>query len=163
VIRTRSARTLVAAAATAAVTVACSPTAEPSAGRASPTSAHEDRPQESLEPLLEQALPGVSGKTFTSAIVAFPPDARAVPHRHGDAFVYAYVLDGSVRSRLAGEAAQIYHRGDDWVEQPGADHLLTENTSSSEPARLLVVFVSETGAPLKVDDSRHEASDHGSG
>ena len=77
--------------------------------------------------------------------------------------MYAYVLDGSVRSRLAGEAARTYHQGDDWVEQPGADHLLTENTSGSEPARLLVVFVSDTGAPLKVDDPPHEASDHGSG
>jgi hypothetical protein len=30
------------------------------------------------------------GKTFTSAIVTFPPATRAVPHRRGDASVYAY-------------------------------------------------------------------------
>ena len=28
----------------------------------------------------------------------FPPAARAVPHRHGDAFVYASVLEGGLRS-----------------------------------------------------------------
>ena len=64
-----------------------------------PASQH---PSETLSPLLKQPLPNVMGKTFTSVIVYFPPDARAVPHRHGSAFVYAYVLEGSVRSRLAG-------------------------------------------------------------
>lgn len=31
---------------------------------------------ETLSPLLQQALPNVAGKTFTSAIVTFPPGAR---------------------------------------------------------------------------------------
>jgi quercetin dioxygenase-like cupin family protein len=110
------------------------------------------RPTEILSPLLETALPNVEGRTFTSAIVDFPPAARAAPHRHGQAFVYAYVLDGTVASQIEGEPVQTYHRGDDWVEQPGAHHLLTENTSSTEPARLLVVFVSNTGDEVKVDD-----------
>jgi len=45
-----------------------------------------------------------------------------------------------------------YHQGDNWVEPPGAHHLLTENTSPTERARLLVVFVSNTGDKLKIDD-----------
>jgi quercetin dioxygenase-like cupin family protein len=109
-------------------------------------------PTEVLSPLLREALPGVAGKTFTSAIVDFPPAARAVPHRHGDAFVYAYVLDGTLRSKLAGQPARTYRQGQDWVEQPGAHHLLTENVSTTAPARLLVIFVSTTGDELKVDD-----------
>ncbi|MGQ5637704.1 MULTISPECIES: cupin domain-containing protein [unclassified Streptomyces] len=110
------------------------------------------RPTETLKPLLQQVLPNVKGKTFTSAIVDFPPYARAVPHRHGPAFVYAYVLQGTVRSRLAGKPVHTYHQGDNWVEPPGAHHVLTENTSRTERAKLLVVFVSDTGARLKVDD-----------
>lgn len=109
-------------------------------------------PQETLTPLLQQALPNVAGKTFTSAIVTFPPSARATTHRHGDAFVYAYVLEGTVRSELQGEPARVYHQGDNWSEPPGAHHLATENTSSTDPAKLLVVFVATTGSPLKVDD-----------
>ena len=77
-----------------------------------------------------------------------------MPHRHGSAFVYAYVLQGTVRSRLAGEPVRTYHQGQNWFEQPGAHHLLTENASRTEPARLLVVFVADTGAKLKVDDPR---------
>jgi quercetin dioxygenase-like cupin family protein len=105
-----------------------------------------------LAPLFEQVLPNAPGKTFTSAIVTFPPAARAVPHRHGDAFVYAYVLDGAVSSQLEGAPAHVYHRGENWSELPGAHHVATENTSSTEPAKLLVIFIGTTGDELKVDD-----------
>jgi quercetin dioxygenase-like cupin family protein len=103
-------------------------------------------------PVFTQPLPNVKGKTFTSVIVYFPPDARAAPHRHGSAFVYAYVLEGTVRSQLAGEPVRTYHQGQNWVEQPGSHHLLTENTSPTRPAKLLVVFISNTGAKLKIND-----------
>lgn len=109
-------------------------------------------PSETLNPLLEQALPNVPGKTFTSAIVDFPPGARAVPHRHGEAFVYAYVLEGSVRSELGDAPAKTYGTGENWVEEPGAHHVLTENPSQTDRAKLLVVFISNTGDNLKVDD-----------
>ena len=103
-------------------------------------------------PVFTQPLPNVKGKTFTSVIVYFPPDARAAPHRHGSAFVYAYVLEGTVRSQLAGEPVRTYHQGQNWVEQPGAHHVLTENTSPTKPAKLLVIFISDTGAKLKIND-----------
>jgi quercetin dioxygenase-like cupin family protein len=126
---------------------------EPSAHAATPTATvASEAPAETLTPLLQQALPNVQGKTFTSAIVDFPPGAHAVPHRHGEAFLYAYVLEGTVRSQLDGEPMRTYHQGENWVEQPGAHHVLTENTSPTEPAKLLVVFVSNTGDKLKVDD-----------
>jgi quercetin dioxygenase-like cupin family protein len=139
---------LLIAALTAAV-VGCAPGAGPQAGIAA---AQPAPPTETLAPLFEEALPNVPGKTFTSAIVTFPPAARAVPHRHGDAFVYAYVLEGSVSSQLEGGPAQVYHQGENWSEQPGAHHLATENTSTTESAKLLVVFIATTGAQLKVDD-----------
>lgn len=109
-------------------------------------------PSETLSPLVQTALPNVEGKTFTSSIVAFPPGARAASHRHGDAFVYAYVLEGTVASKLEGAPRHTYEQGENWIEQPGAHHVLTENTSRTEPAKLLVVFISDTGAKLKVDD-----------
>jgi len=110
------------------------------------------RPSETLSPLYKQPLPNARGKTFTSAIVYFPPNARAAPHRHGSAFVYAYVLEGTVRSQLAGEPVRTYHQGQNWSEPPGAHHLLTENISRTKPAKLLVIFISNTGAKLKIND-----------
>lgn len=137
---------------------ACSTSDQPAhakattAAAASPAAMSSTPATETLKPLLQQALPNVKGKTFTSAIVDFPPDARALPHRHGQAFVYAYVLEGTVRSQLEGKPVRTYHQGENWVEPPGAHHVLTENTSPTERARLLVVFVSNTGETLKADD-----------
>jgi quercetin dioxygenase-like cupin family protein len=135
-----------------ATAAACAPAPERATGPAPAAATVSKPPSETLTPLLQQALPNVTGKTFTSAVVDFPPAARAVPHRHGEAFIYAYVLDGDVRSQIDGEPMRTYHQGENWVEQPGAHHVLTENVSQTEPAKLLVVFVSNTGDELKVDD-----------
>lgn len=133
-------------------TVACAPAAERAIEQVPVAATTSQPPSETVSPLVEQALPNVKGKTFTSEIVSFPPAARAKPHRHGTAFVYAYVLEGTVRSQLGGEPVRTYRQGENWVEQPGAHHVLTENTSRTRPAKLLVVFVSDTGDKLKVDD-----------
>jgi quercetin dioxygenase-like cupin family protein len=138
----------------AAAVVGCAPATERPTTPATAAVASE-HPSETLTPLIHQALPNIQGKTFTSATVTFPPGARAVPHRHGNAFVYAYVLEGAVRSQLEGEPMRTYHQGENWSEQPGAHHVATENASNTEPAKLLVVFVSTTGDQLKTDDPHH--------
>lgn len=103
--------------------------------------------------LLGQALPNVQGKTFTSSIVDFPPGVGSAPHRHGQAFVFAYVLKGAVVSKVDNQPEITYHQGQNWVEQPGAHHVVAKNPSKTEPAKLLVVYVSTTGDPLLVNDS----------
>ncbi|WP_326835224.1 cupin domain-containing protein [Amycolatopsis rhabdoformis] len=107
-------------------------------------------PQVSI--LLQHALPNVEGKTFTSQIVAFPPGSAAPSHRHGQAFVYAYVLEGDVRSQVDDQAVTTYHQGQTWFEQPGAHHVVAANASTTKPAKLLVVYVSTTGDPLQAND-----------
>ncbi|PZG13746.1 cupin domain-containing protein [Nonomuraea aridisoli] len=144
--------------AAAMAATACAPAAErapdvaPVAAVATPPPADRTPPSDKLTIQYEQALPNVKGKTFTSAIVDFPPGGRAAPHRHSTAFVYAYVLEGTVRSKLDDEPVRTYRQGEDWVEKPGAHHVLAENTSKTEPAQLLVIFVSDTGQELKIDD-----------
>jgi quercetin dioxygenase-like cupin family protein len=156
-IRLRVAGGLLAAGMVAAA-AACAPAAERTTDKAHgpvemPVAATvSPPPHETLSPLIEQRLPNVKNKTFTSAIVYFPPGSRAVPHRHGKAFVYAYVLEGSLRSRIGGEPVRGFHQGQSWVEPPGAHHVLTENISRTRPARLLVIFISNTGDKIKVDD-----------
>ncbi|MFF4214459.1 cupin domain-containing protein [Streptomyces sp. NPDC001796] len=152
-IRTRIAAGLLAAATLTAAT-ACSASDQPAHAKAQMTVAASTAPSETFTPLLQQPLPNLKGKTFTSAIVAFPPRASALPHRHGQAFVYAYVLEGTVRSKLDDKPVTTYHQGENWVEQPGAHHVLTENVSRTKPAKLLVVFVADTGAKLKVEDPK---------
>ncbi|MEO7336260.1 MAG: cupin domain-containing protein [Caldimonas sp.] len=118
------------------------------------TSSHAHGPtEETVKPRLQQALPNVPGKQFTAVTVEFAPGAAAKPHRHGEAFVYAYVLAGTVRSQLEGEPAQDYRTGQSWHEPPGAHHTITRNLSRKRPARLLVVFIATPGDPLKVPDA----------
>jgi quercetin dioxygenase-like cupin family protein len=110
-------------------------------------------PGESITPKRQQPIPNIPGKTFTSVIVNFPPGAKADSHRHGEAFVYAYVLSGKIRSQLDDEPAKIYQTGEDWFEPPGVLHRVTENVSKSKPAKLLAIFVADTGAPLKTPET----------
>jgi quercetin dioxygenase-like cupin family protein len=111
--------------------------------------AAERQPSETVAPQFQAAIPNVPGKTFTSVIVNFPPGAKSATHRHGEAFVYAYVLSGTIRSQLGNDPAKVYRAGEDWSEPPGALHRVTENMSTSNPAKLLAIFVANTGDPLK--------------
>jgi quercetin dioxygenase-like cupin family protein len=104
-------------------------------------------------PLFQRALPNVADKMFTSVVIEFPPSAGTAPHRHGAAFVWAYVLAGNIRIKLDGEPTRICREGDSWFEAPNTHHLLAENSSTTEPAKVLAVFISNPGDPLKVDDA----------
>lgn len=64
------------------------------------------------------------------------------------------VLEGSLRSQLDDGPIRTYQTGQSWSEAPGAHHVLTENVSTTEPAKLLVIFVANTGEPLKTDDPK---------
>lgn len=114
-------------------------------------------PAESIAPLLRDDMPGLPGKQLTAVTVSFPPGAQAVPHRHGGAFLYAYVLEGTIRSQIEGQPARIFATGESWTEKPGDHHTLTQNASPTAPARLLVVFVANAGEPLKTDDPEEPA------
>lgn len=113
-------------------------------------------PAETLRPLVQEALPDVPGYRLTAVEVSFPPGAKAVPHRHGKAFLFVHVLAGSVRSQIEGEPVRTFRTGESWTEKPGDHHVLTENASAGEVAKLLVVFIAPEGNALKVDDSHIE-------
>ena len=113
---------------------------------------------ERIKPVFQHDLPNAAGKALTVVEVEFAAGTKADAHRHGQAFVYAYVLSGTIRSQLAGEPARTYRTGESWFEPPGARHVLTENPSRTAPARLLVAFIANIGAPLKTPDVAKEST-----
>lgn len=115
---------------------------------------------EDVKPLFQSALPNTGPRNLNAVRVDFAPGTAAQPHRHGNAFVYAYVLSGTVESQLEGKPARIYKAGESWAEEPGAHHTVTRNVSASEPASLLVIFISEPGAALKTNDAPLPNPDH---
>jgi len=105
------------------------------------------RPLPVAQPVSSDALPHVQGKRITTMVVEFPPNGFSPPHHHGGS-VTVYVLSGVIRSQLQGQPPMIYRAGESFFEPPGAVHLLAENMSATEPARILAVFVADEGATL---------------
>jgi quercetin dioxygenase-like cupin family protein len=89
-----------------------------------------------------QPIPNVPGKRLVSIVVDYPPGTSSVPHRHaGSAFIYAYVVSGSIRSQVDDEPVRVYKTGEFWFENPGAHHRVSANGSDTESSRLLAVFI----------------------
>lgn len=98
---------------------------------------------ETVTPAFAEAIANVPGKKMTALVVDYAPGGKSSPHRHGQAFVVAYVLSGSIRSGVDGGEPHVFHAGEHWVEKPGAHHTVSENASDTEPARLLAIFVAD--------------------
>jgi quercetin dioxygenase-like cupin family protein len=105
-------------------------------------STHGTSLSETVTVAADEAIPNVPGKRLVSLIVDYAPGASSAAHRHASsAFIYAYVLSGEIRSQVDGEPARVYRAGEAWFESPGAHHKVSANNSSTEPARLLAVFI----------------------
>ena len=99
-----------------------------------------------VTPNFEQAIPNIPGKTLTALIVDYAPGAASVPHIHSKTgFVYAFVISGEIESKVNDEPVRLYKAGESWSEPPGATHSISRNASATKPARLLAVFVADTG------------------
>ena len=107
-----------------------------------------------ITPRFEHAIPNLPGKSLVAIEVSFAPGEASHPHHHaGSAFIYAYVLSGTIRSQVEGEPARDYHAGDSWYESPGAHHVQSRNLSATQPAKLLAVFVVDSDdKPLTTPD-----------
>lgn len=93
----------------------------------------------------EHALPNVPGKSIKGVLVEYEPGGVDAAHTHPDsAFIYATVLDGAIRSQVNEGPVKTYRAGESFSEYPGDRHGVSENASTTEPARLLAVFVVDT-------------------
>src|SRR5690242_4247825 len=98
--------------------------------------------REQVKVVFEHALPNVDGKRMVAVTVNYPPGAKSLAHRHApSAFIYAYVLSGTIRSQVGDGPAKVYHAGEGFYETPRSHHGISENASEKEPASLLAVFV----------------------
>jgi quercetin dioxygenase-like cupin family protein len=102
-----------------------------------------DNPREIISPAFKTAIANAKGKTMTGLFVDYKPGGVTPPHRHANAFVVAYVLSGSVRSKVDDGEVKTFHEGESWTEDPGAHHRVSENASKTEPAKVLVIFVAD--------------------
>jgi quercetin dioxygenase-like cupin family protein len=112
---------------------------------AGPASARDD-PSTTVATTFDQAIPNIPGKSLIAVEVDYAPGATSPPHTHAkSAFIFAYVLSGAIESKVNDGETRIYKAGESWSEAPGARHQVSRNASMTEPAKLLAVFVVDTG------------------
>lgn len=113
------------------------------------TYAHDSQAQR-VAPNFEAAIPNIPGKSLVAVEVNYAPGAASPAHTHArSAFIYAYVVSGAVESKVNDGETRIYRAGESWSEPPGATHSISRNASTTEPAKLLAIFVVDTNdAPL---------------
>jgi quercetin dioxygenase-like cupin family protein len=101
-----------------------------------------DTAGDSVKPNFSHAIPNIPGKSLVAVEVSYAPGGASSPHHHAhSAFIYAYVVSGSIVSQVKGQPAHTYNAGESFYEVPGAHHLVSRNASETEPAKLLAVFV----------------------
>ncbi|MBA2961865.1 MULTISPECIES: cupin domain-containing protein [Ramlibacter] len=101
---------------------------------------------ERVTPALQQSIPNIPGKSLVAVVVDYAPGAASPPHAHAkSAFIYAYVVSGAIESQVNDGPTQLLRAGDSFHEPPGATHRVSRNASRTEPAKLLAVFVVDTG------------------
>lgn len=102
-------------------------------------------PVSKVTQIFDRTLPNVPGKSLRAVLVEYGPGAASPSHRHpASAFIYATVLEGEIRSKVNDDPERVYKAGEAWTEQPGDHHQVSANASTTEPAKLLAIFVVDT-------------------
>lgn len=101
-----------------------------------------DAPRSTATTQFTQDIPNIPGKKFLQLVVSYPPGGKSPSHRHAkSAFIYAYVIEGQIRSAVDDGAPKVFNVGEGWHENPGAHHRVSENASATAPAKMMVVMV----------------------
>ncbi len=102
----------------------------------------------------DHELPNVPGKSMRGVVVEYAPGGTSPAHTHpNSAFIYATVLEGAIRSQVNDGPVVTYRAGESFSEYPGDFHAVSKNASATEPARLLAVFVVDTGETVLTIDA----------
>ncbi len=100
---------------------------------------------DNIREVFNRPISNIPGKSMIAIQVDYAPGEKTPPHYHEkSSFIMAYVVKGAIRSQVEGEPVRVYQAGETWFENPGAHHVISENASETESARLLAVFVADT-------------------
>lgn len=89
---------------------------------------------DTVKTIFSHPISNVPGKSLVAVEVSYRPGGGSAPHRHS-----------AFASQVQGQPERIYRAGESWYETPGAHHLIGRNASNTETAKLLAVFIADTG------------------
>ena len=99
--------------------------------------------------VLSKDLIDIPGKEGLMLTVEYPPGGSDPIHRH-NAHAFVYVLEGSIVMQVRGGKETILTPGQTFYEGPDDVHIVGRNARQTKPAKFLVFFVKDKGAPVLV-------------
>jgi quercetin dioxygenase-like cupin family protein len=118
-----------------------------------PKEAPKEEPKEAkVTPLFSKDLTDLPGKEGLMLIVEYPPGSTDPIHRH-NAHGFIYVLEGSIVMQVRGGKETIVTPGQTFYEGPNDVHVVGRNASQTKPAKFVVFWVKDKGAPIVVPAS----------
>ena len=99
--------------------------------------------------LMSKDLTNIPGKEGLMIIVDYPPGSTDPIHRH-NAHAFIYVLEGSIVMQVKGGKETTLTPGQTFYEGPDDVHVVGRNASKTKPAKFVVFFVKNKGAPVLV-------------
>jgi quercetin dioxygenase-like cupin family protein len=99
--------------------------------------------------VMSKDLPNIPGKEGLILIIEYPPGSSDPVHRH-NANGFIYVLEGSIVMQVRGGQEVTLTPGQSFYEGPDDVHVVGRNASKTKPAKFVVVFVKDKGAPVLV-------------
>jgi quercetin dioxygenase-like cupin family protein len=104
-------------------------------------------PEAKVTPLMQKDLPEMPGKEGEMIVVEYPPGSVDPVHRH-HAHAFVYVLSGSIIMQVKGGKQVTVKPGETFYEGPNDVHTVGRNASKTEPAKFVVFFIKDKGAPV---------------
>jgi quercetin dioxygenase-like cupin family protein len=99
--------------------------------------------------LMSKDLTNLPGKEGLMITVEYPPGSVDPIHRH-NAHAFVYVLEGSIVMQVRGGKEVTLTPGETFYEGPNDIHVVGRNASQTKPAKFVVFFVKDKGAPVLV-------------
>jgi len=101
-----------------------------------------------------QSLPKLDGEHLKVTIVevTYGPGESSPPHSH-PCPVLGYVVEGALRTKVKGEAEQIYKAGESFYEAPNGIHQVSANASGTKSAKFIAYFLCDHEVQLSVPPS----------
>ena len=115
--------------------------------RTLPSGLPRQRMPKQVNTLLTKQLPEAPGKEIAVITVNYAPGAVDAIHRH-DAHAVVYVLDGEVEMQVRGGTLRRLGPGQVFYESPEDVHTVSRNASKTKPAKFVVFFIKNEGAPI---------------
>jgi quercetin dioxygenase-like cupin family protein len=99
--------------------------------------------------LMSKDLTDLPGKEGLMLMIEYPPGSSDPIHRH-NAHGFIYVLEGSIVMQVRDGKEVTLTPGQTFYEGPEDVHVVGRNASQTKPAKFVVFFVKDKGAPVLV-------------